>query len=95
MAKGVGDLLPALEKDMMEAEPSFKNLSQLFKDKQRERFYAKNAEKAKKILSSSNLRYRKNSMPKIVRAEAALSTDNNQLILNLQTVQVNVTGSDY
>ena len=41
-AKGKGDFIEAVEKDLLNPNPTFKNLSQLFKDKQREKFYAKN-----------------------------------------------------
>ena len=42
LAQGKGYLLPALEKDMREPNLAFNNLSKLFKEKQREKFYAKN-----------------------------------------------------
>ena len=50
LAEGKGDLLPALEKDLQEPGLSFKNLSRLFKDRQKEKFYNKNAQLARNIL---------------------------------------------
>ena len=35
LAQGKGDILPALEKDIQERNPSFQNLSKLFKEKQK------------------------------------------------------------
>ena len=51
-ARGKGDILPALEKDMLEPVPSFRNLSQLIKMREKEKFYAENNQKAQEILQN-------------------------------------------
>ena len=56
--------MPALEKDMMEPIPSFRNLSQLIKMREKEKFYAKNTQRANEILE--NIR-RNDSSKRIVK----------------------------
>lgn len=51
LAQGKGDILPALEKDIQERNPSFQNLSKLFKEKEKQKFYAKNINLANAILN--------------------------------------------
>ena len=42
LAQGKGEILPALEKDMLQIEPTFENLSKLVKEKEKAKFYATN-----------------------------------------------------
>jgi len=52
----------AVEKDMMEPNPIFKNLSQLFKEKEKEKFYSKDNKTTQKILR--NISKKKGSLTK-------------------------------
>jgi len=79
-ASGSGEFLPALEKDMTGPNPtSFRNLTRLFQEKQKAKFYQKNFTQAQKILSQLHLT---STQPKHF-APGLLSSEDNQINLRV------------
>ena len=94
LARGKGDLLPVLEKDMKDPTRQFKNLSRLFKDKQKEKFYTKNSQMAINILKKVGGEQKKQNLTTTSPREQNFYRESSSVDYNIIEFQNDETG-DY